>query len=45
MIFVDGNANGNLTKDANTVCKLLAIQPDDIVHKERADFEKPGMSQ
>ena len=45
LIFADGNQNGNLTRDAYNVCKLLAINPDDISHKTLQHFAAPNISQ
>lgn len=38
LIFNDGTLNGKLTKQALDVCRLLAIDPEDVVNKTMNDF-------
>ena len=44
LIFSDGTLNGKLTKEALDVCRLLAIDPEDVVNKTIDDFHTPGHS-
>ena len=45
MIFEDGNPDlGLLTHEALNVCKLLAVNPDDLVERDINQFKKPGFS-
>ena len=45
LIYQEGNPNKPLTQDARSVCKLLAINPEDILPKELAAFESPMISE
>ena len=44
LIFSDGTLNGKLTKEALDVCRLLAIDPEDVLNKTIDDFQTPGHS-
>ena len=45
LIFNDGTLNGKLTKEALDVCRLLAIDPEDVVNRTITDFQTPGHSE
>ena len=43
-IFTDGTMSGNLTKEALDVCRLLAIDPQDVIQRTMDQFKEPGNS-
>lgn len=45
LIFHDGTLYGKLTKEAIDVCRLLAIDPDDVIYRVISDFYVAGHSQ
>lgn len=38
LIFVDARMDSELTEDALNVCKLLAIDPNDVVQRDKSEF-------
>ena len=39
LLFVDARMDSEqLTEDALNVCKLLAIDPKDVVHRDKSEF-------
>ena len=38
LIFVDARMDSELTEDALNVCKLLTIDPNDVVQRDKSEF-------
>lgn len=46
LIFADGTIKcPELTPEAINVCKLLAIDPNDVIERDKSEFNVPGFTE